>query len=462
MWFMAQLADNLTSELVPLLASAHPRTRLGRFGLSLAHEIRRVRSRLRRNEGRVQTAHNYAEAEHGLLSEAGPRPVQPLDARSRKTELEQVSVNCEDCRPVGVSVVVNNYNYAQYLREAIESVLAQTYHHVELVVVDDGSTDESREILQDYRSCAVLILKENGGQASAFNAGIAQASGDLILLLDSDDYLLPHAVEECVRRFPRGYSRVFYRMQVVDSDSQPVSNPKLAVPFMNMDGNVLLALEKGAGFPAVPTSGNMFDASKLKSILPIPEEEYRICADAYLFIRTTLTGDVLSIDKELAAYRVHGANNFAPQVAGTLTDVRRLARQLENHVKCTALIFEACAEAGISTSAYTRTLARQFFPVQYRCAAFALRLQSPHAPNLNRLTLSLEILKYVQAGVGRLGKRLLKGGYLLVLVWLPRRFSRYLLEVITSFLASRTGRHRALAVSSDLSARLSQKHVRLG
>ena len=344
----------------------------------------------------------------------------------------------EDFRLARVSVVINNYNYAKFLREAIESVIIQTYPNIELVIVDDGSTDDSRAILQDYRDCAILILKENGGQASAFNVGIARASGDLILLLDSDDYLMPHAVEECVRRFPRGYSRVFYRMQVVDSNSRPIPNPNLGVPFRIMDGSILAAFESGDGFPAVPTSGNMFDAWKLKSTLPIPEEEYPICADAYLFIRTALTGDVLSIDKELAAYRVHGKNNFAPQVAATLTNARRLERQLENHAKCTTLILDACAEGGVSSSAYMCAEARKFHYVKLRCAAFTLSLKSPYAPDLNRRTLSRELGKYVAVGEEVVGMRLLKAGYFLGVVWAPRAVGRYLIKLVTRFQSSRT------------------------
>ena len=92
-----------------------------------------------------------------------------------------------------VSVVINNYNYARYLAQAIDSALGQTYPGTEVVVVDDGSSDGSRDVIAAYGTRVVPVLKENGGQASAFNAGFAASRGDVVLFLDADDCLLPTA-----------------------------------------------------------------------------------------------------------------------------------------------------------------------------------------------------------------------------------------------------------------------------
>ena len=90
-----------------------------------------------------------------------------------------------------VSILINNYNYAQYLSQAIDSALGQTYTNTEIIVVDDGSTDNSREIINSYGNQIISVLKENGGQASAINAGFAASKGDIICLLDADDIFLP-------------------------------------------------------------------------------------------------------------------------------------------------------------------------------------------------------------------------------------------------------------------------------
>src|SRR5262245_6559987 len=100
-----------------------------------------------------------------------------------------------------VTVLINNYNYAQFLREAIDSALSQSYRRVEIIVVDDGSTDQSREIISSYGSRVTAVFKENGGQASAFNVGVAASRGDILCFLDSDDLFYPWKVNRIVELF---------------------------------------------------------------------------------------------------------------------------------------------------------------------------------------------------------------------------------------------------------------------
>jgi glycosyltransferase involved in cell wall biosynthesis len=102
-----------------------------------------------------------------------------------------------------VSVIIDNYNYGRYLSEAIDSVLSQTYPHLELVVVDDGSTDNGPDLVAKM-ACEhdiSLIRKQNGGQASARNLGIAHARTPLIALLDQDDVWYPNHLEELIKPF---------------------------------------------------------------------------------------------------------------------------------------------------------------------------------------------------------------------------------------------------------------------
>src|SRR5262249_35315249 len=96
------------------------------------------------------------------------------------------------------SIIVSNYNYGRFLRKWLDSALAQTFANKEVIVVDDGSTDESRKIISSYGKQIIPILKENGGQASAFNAGFAASRGEAVLFLDADDLLLPSALEKGV------------------------------------------------------------------------------------------------------------------------------------------------------------------------------------------------------------------------------------------------------------------------
>src|SRR5205085_8851297 len=95
-------------------------------------------------------------------------------------------------RPL-VSIVVTNYNYARYLERAVDSALRQTYRPLEVIVVDDGSTDESRTVIAGYGDRVRPVLRSNGGNAAAYNSGFAASRGDILLFLDADDALYPQA-----------------------------------------------------------------------------------------------------------------------------------------------------------------------------------------------------------------------------------------------------------------------------
>lgn len=97
-----------------------------------------------------------------------------------------------------VSVIIPVFNGTNYLREAIDSTLSQTYGNYELIVVDDGSADETWSMIQSYGSRVLGIQKENGGVASALNCGILQAKGKYIAWLSHDDLFLPNKLEQQV------------------------------------------------------------------------------------------------------------------------------------------------------------------------------------------------------------------------------------------------------------------------
>ncbi|CAA9260919.1 MAG: hypothetical protein AVDCRST_MAG20-2706 [uncultured Acidimicrobiales bacterium] len=129
--------------------------------------------------------------------------------------------------PPLVSVVVPCYNQAHFLRQAIGSVLAQTYPHVEVVVVDDGSDDNTEAIARSYEGvrCA---RQENAGLAGARNTGIRHTLGSLLVFLDADDRLLPDAVQvglDCLRADPTA-AFVYGRSRFIEADGSPLFTPE--------------------------------------------------------------------------------------------------------------------------------------------------------------------------------------------------------------------------------------------
>src|SRR5512142_3072128 len=118
-----------------------------------------------------------------------------------------------------VSIIITNYNYGSFLPSAIESAIQQYYPSLEVIVVDDGSTDHSRDIMNSYGTRILSLFKQNGGQASAMNIGFGQSHGDIVIFLDADDMLLPDIVQRVVEAFRLhpNVAKVMYRMEVIDA-----------------------------------------------------------------------------------------------------------------------------------------------------------------------------------------------------------------------------------------------------
>ena len=212
------------------------------------------------------------------------------------------------------SIIINNYNYGRFLSEAIDSALSQTYPHTEVIVVDDGSTDNSREVIARYGSRVVSVLKENGGQASAFNAGLKASRGEVIVFLDSDDTLLPTAIEKAVDAF-EGPEVVKAHWQLWRVDEYGRRTGELVPAQSLAEGNLREVLarygpDRCGGPPnSPPTSGNAWSRRFLETVFPIPEAEYRSGADYYLTVLAPVFGLLRSVSGPQGCYRVHGSND---------------------------------------------------------------------------------------------------------------------------------------------------------
>lgn len=118
-----------------------------------------------------------------------------------------------------VSIIIANYNYARFLSRAIDSALDQDYAKVEVIVVDDASTDGSAEVIASYGGrIKARLREENGGHAAAFNTGFAASRGAIVLFLDADDYLYPAAVSELLAQWSDDTAQMQFRLHLVDED----------------------------------------------------------------------------------------------------------------------------------------------------------------------------------------------------------------------------------------------------
>ncbi|MDX2098986.1 MAG: glycosyltransferase [Leptolyngbyaceae cyanobacterium bins.59] len=210
-----------------------------------------------------------------------------------------------------VSIIINNYNYGRFLGEAIESALNQTYPHTEVIVVDDGSTDHSRDVISQYGDRIIPLLKENGGQASAFNVGFAASHGEIICFLDSDDMFQPDKVEKLVATF-KAHPQIrwcFHPLRYLDNHTK-ASLDRYPEGISSRQIDLRSELQQGK-IPLFPpaTSGLAFTRSLLAKVLPMPQAIICI-SDNYLKYTTLSFSPGFLLDEDLAILRVHGNNVF--------------------------------------------------------------------------------------------------------------------------------------------------------
>jgi glycosyltransferase involved in cell wall biosynthesis len=207
-----------------------------------------------------------------------------------------------------VSVLIDTYNHGRFIEEAVDSVLSQDYpqEKIEVLVVDDGSTDDTAERVKKYRARVQYLYKPNGGQASAFNFGFARARGEIIALLDGDDTWLPGKLKRITEEFEKHpeVGVVYHPYLEVDlrtseqrkSHFQPVSGSffKSTKDFFDYDP---------------PGTCASFRRASMARIMPIPES-LRIQADTYIGALIAFVAPVLAVPECLATYRFHQGNLY--------------------------------------------------------------------------------------------------------------------------------------------------------
>jgi glycosyltransferase involved in cell wall biosynthesis len=211
-----------------------------------------------------------------------------------------------------LSVVIANWNYADYLRAAIDSALALDWPDVEVIVVDDGSTDGSRAIMQSYGERIQPLYQANGGQRAACNTGFARARGEVVIFLDADDRLDPSVAREIAAVWRPGISKVQFQMRVIDADGAPTGS--VFPDFPGGPGGPTPQQIRGwalgsSAYPTPPGSGNAYGRAFLEKIFPLEGSEE--ASDSYCLAAAPLLGDVVTVAKPLVDYRIHGRNDSA-------------------------------------------------------------------------------------------------------------------------------------------------------
>lgn len=211
-----------------------------------------------------------------------------------------------------VSVLLDTYNHERFIEQAIVSVLEQDFPaaQTEVIIVDDGSTDRTPEIARKFEPRVRLLRKPNGGQASAFNAGVPQAKGEFVAFLDGDDWWTPNKLTRVLETFREEPALGFVGHGIIvtyvdgrqmshvlgEDSSFRVHTPETARLFRSRKS-------------FMGTSRMTLRADILRQILPVPEI-LTVEADEYIFTIAAAVSDIKILAEPLLYYRMHETNGF--------------------------------------------------------------------------------------------------------------------------------------------------------
>ncbi len=214
-----------------------------------------------------------------------------------------------------VTIVIPSYNHAHYVAQAVESLFQQTFRDFEVIIIDDGSTDGSPEVISSAleRNPGVTVhfhVQKNRGLSATLNRGIELAGGEFFCFLPSDDMYQPEKLEHQVKAFREGGSDlgiVFTRQMVVDDEGNEVTDSPILnwfdVPFRTKE-EIFPALFERNFLPAPSVMCRMSYFDRVGTF----DESINYCQDYDMWLRMLKFGDIGLVDKRLIKYRWHGRN----------------------------------------------------------------------------------------------------------------------------------------------------------
>jgi glycosyltransferase involved in cell wall biosynthesis len=226
-----------------------------------------------------------------------------------------------------ISIIIPTYNYGRFLRDAIDSVLAQTYRPMEIIVVDDGSTDDTPQILAEYGERIRVIHQDNRGVGAARNTGIAAANGDYLAFLDSDDIMKPQLLEHEIARFiaDPGLGLVHCAVELVDRDEKLLSLSRngmegwVATELLRLDREVITAPGSSIMVPKrVAEEIGGYDETLQ------PSEDWDFC------YRLAIRYRIGYVREPLLKYRLHGGGIHLNVAQMEISMLRALERAFQN------------------------------------------------------------------------------------------------------------------------------------
>jgi glycosyltransferase involved in cell wall biosynthesis len=251
---------------------------------------------------------------------------------------------------VRVSIIIPCYGQAQYLRGAINSALNQSYPNVEIIVVNDGSPDNTRDVAHGYRDKVVYLEQKNKGLAAARNSGVAISSGAWLQFLDADDLLYRHKIEWQLRDLLKNGARLGYCCTANFGDSAVSVNKAVICP--GQIENMFLALAWVGGFSPIPIHSVLMAREVFDKHGSFPED-MRANEDRLFFAKVAFAGERFHFTPIVGAFYRQHARSMK----------RDSGRMLEAHYQFLRTVWELSCDAGVSQDATRNVIMRSLLNV---------------------------------------------------------------------------------------------------
>jgi glycosyltransferase involved in cell wall biosynthesis len=266
-----------------------------------------------------------------------------------------------------LSVIIPNYNYADYVGIAIRSALDVRWPKVEVIVVDDGSTDNSVEVIGAFASDITMVCQANAGQMPSCVNGFRRSTGKVVIFLDSDDVLHPDVMTEVSAVWSEAASKVQFQMRVIDANGNPTGST-LPQYFSCPTPRDIREWATTAGvYPTPPGSGSAYPSWFVDRVFNFKSDFVDRAPDSYLIAAAPACGDVITIPKPLVDYRVHGLNHGA----FLHLDDTRFAREVDLARRRHKFFTEIASSVGLTVAA--EAMNRNLLFLCLRTASYGLR-----------------------------------------------------------------------------------------
>jgi len=246
-----------------------------------------------------------------------------------------------------LSIITPNYNYCNYIEQTIQSVINQDYNNIEYIIVDDGSTDNSVDIIRsyvtNYPTKIIFVSQVNSGQTIAINKALSLATGDVIVWINSDDYFLPNVFSKVINEFYNDNSldAIFGDINIVDNNKNIIKvNRYLSFDYASGVFN---------GFGKIIPSNAIFWKKKLTDSIGLMKSDFQYAMDSEYWSRLLYKRKVKHIPLVIASFRWH-------------KDAKTIVRQNKNNLAHTKAFEE---DRYVFQNSYKNLFISKIIPSRY-------------------------------------------------------------------------------------------------